>query len=129
MRSKYFDIFLGLLMICCSIDLFIRDDNYKAAICLCIALYYFIENGVLWEKGEQAKDKKSLITVAVTHKCLNGDRVTAFSSIEWNGEFTYEKYLEFKKRYYEHMMAQGLSLVHNEVAIISKIDFDEESMK
>ena len=69
--------------------------------------------------------KKSLFTVAVTHRCSNGEIVTDFDNFEWDGEFTYEKYLEFKKRYTEEMKSKGRSTVVNRMAIISKIDFDE----
>lgn len=64
--------------------------------------------------------KKSLMTVAVTHSCLNGEVITVFDNFEWNGEFTYEKYLELKKRY-----SEKINRSFNQVTIISKIDFDE----
>lgn len=65
--------------------------------------------------------KKSLMTVAVTHSCSNGEVITVFDNFEWNGEFTYEKYLELKKRY-----SEKINRSFNQVTIISKIDFDEE---
>lgn len=64
--------------------------------------------------------KKSLMTVAVTHSCSNGEVITVFDNLEWNGEFTYEKYLELKKRY-----SKKINRSFNQVTIISKIDFDE----
>lgn len=129
MKLKYFDIYWGLLMILCSTYRFVKGDNLMAAFHFCFALYSFNNYRMLWkeESIERAKmSKKSLFTVAVTHSCLNGEVITVFENFEFEGNFTYEKYIDLQRKIIENMKEKGTNAAFNKIAIISKIDFDEE---